>query len=593
MDSHMPPGTVLEASWEVCNKVGGIYTVVSSKVLHMIERYGDAYITVGPYVAHQAATEFTPTDAPEHIRAAIKTLEPEGIRCTYGVWEVKGRPACILIEFSEMMADKDTIKTEFWERFKIDSLDAPFDYDEPLVWSVCVGKLAQALSQESRVILHAHEWLAGGAILYTKTYAPQIATVFTTHATMLGRSISGTWGNLYEILDTLDYEKAARTLNVTNKHHTEKAAAHAADVFTTVSQITGIEAERILHKKPDLILPNGLDYSTFPDNEEIPIRHREHREHIREFLMAYFFPYYTFDLEETLLMYVSGRYEYTNKGVDITIAALGRLNRELKNLESDRTIVVFFFIPSGIQNIRYELLESKALFEDVQDEFGSYTLEIKKRLISGFAQRKTPDEIELFDEDFTQRMKRMLHTFTKDGTPALTTHHIMNEERDQLLRDLRQHGLLNRAEDRIKAVFYPGYLSRSDGLLNLDYHQAVMGCHLGIFPSYYEPWGYTPMESAGYGVPAITTDLAGLGAHILTNDIPQTGISVLKRRDKHGEEIIEPLKELLKHYALMERHERIELKRDAIALSHRFDWKHLVPNYFEAHELAVSKRRHL
>jgi glycogen synthase len=591
MDVHAPfSGMVLEASWEVCNKVGGIYTVVSSKVLHMIERYSENYLTIGPYVSHHAATEFVPGQAPPHIEAAIRSLEPEGIKCTYGTWDVKGRPACILIDFSEMMADKDTIKTEFWERFRIDSLGAPYDYDEPLVWSVCVGKLAQALAEHGQVILHAHEWLAGGAILYTKTYAPQIATVFTTHATMLGRSISGTWGNLYEILDTLDDEEAARTLNVTNKHHTEKAAAHAADVFTTVSQVTGIEAERILHKKPDLILPNGLDYSTFPDNEEIPIKHREHREHIHEFLMAYFFPYYAFDLEHTLLMYVSGRYEYTNKGVDITIAALGRLNRELKNLETDRTIVVFFFIPAGIQTIRYDLLESKALFEDVQDEFANYMVEMRKRLISGFAHRQLPSDIRLFDEDFGQRMKRMLHRFAKEGLPALTTHHIMNEEHDQLLRDLRQHGLLNRAEDRIKAVFYPGYLSRSDGLLNLDYHQAVMGCHLGIFPSYYEPWGYTPMESAGYGVPAITTDLAGLGAYMLTNDIPQTGISVLKRRDKHGEEIIEPLKELIKGYALMDRHERLELKHKAIALSHRFDWEYLVANYFEAHELALHKR---
>ena len=586
----MDEGYVLEASWEVCNKVGGIYTVVSSKVLHMIRRYEDRYLTVGPYVAHNAATEFVPQDAPEPIKAAIKRLEPEGIKCTYGVWDVKGKPACILIDFSEVMGERDTIKTEFWERFKIDSLNAPYDYDEPLVWSFCVGKLAEALSEHGKTILHAHEWLAGGAILYTKTYAPQIATVFTTHATMLGRSISGTWGNLYDVLETIDDEKAARELNVTNKHHTEKAAAHAADVFTTVSQITGIEAEHILHKKPDLILPNGLDYSTFPDAEEIPIQHRKHREHIHEFLMAYFFPYYRFDLDHTLLMYVSGRYEYTNKGVDITIAALGRLNRELKKMETNRTIVVFFFIPSGIQNIRYDLLESKALFEDVQDEFASYLDTMKQKLITGFARHENPDEVELFDEAFTQRMRRMRHNFTKHGQPPLTTHHIMNEDHDQLLRDLREHGLTNREEDRIKVVFYPGYLSNSDGLLNLDYEQAVMGCHLGIFPSYYEPWGYTPMESAGYGVPAITTDLAGLGAYMLTNDIPQTGISVLKRRNKHGEEIIEPLKELIKGYALMHRTERLELKHQAIALAHRFDWEYLAPNYFEAHELATSTR---
>lgn len=583
-------GYVLEASWEVCNKVGGIYTVVSSKVLHMMKRYGDGYITVGPYIADKAAAGFVQLTAPEPIKAAIDSLHEQGIKCSYGTWEVKGKPQCILIGFSERMSDKDHIKQEFWERYQIDSLGSPYDYDEPLVWSFCVGKLAQALAEQKRVILHAHEWLTGGALLYTKAYAPHVATVFTTHATMLGRSISGGWGNLYEILDGLNDDEAARTLGVTAKHHTEKAAAQSADAFTTVSHTTAVEAEHILHKKADVILPNGLDFSTFPDNEEIPIKHREYREKIRQFLMAHFFPYYSFELEHTLLMYISGRYEYTNKGVDMTIGALGRLNRELKQMETNRTVVMFFFIPAGIQTIRYDLLESKALFEDVQDEFEGYVDEMKERLISGFAQRKHLEEIQLFEDDFSYRMKKMLLSFTKEGTPPLSTHHIMNEEHDQILTQLQQHGLLNREEDRVKVVFYPGYLSSSDGLLNLDYAQAVMGCHLGIFPSYYEPWGYTPLESAGYGVPSITTDLAGLGAYMLTHNVPETGISVLKRRGKHGEEILEPLKELIKTVALMDRDERLEVKHKAIELAHRFDWSELAQNYFKAHEFALSKK---
>jgi glycogen synthase len=583
---------ILEGSWEVCNKVGGIYTVVSSKAHHMVEKHGKNFITVGPYFTAKAATEFVPQNPPEYIKRAIDNLEAKGVICQYGYWHISSKPSCILIDFRNMLSRTNIIKGELWERYGIDSMNAGYDYDEPITWAHCVGMLAHEIEKSSQktIILHCHEWLTGAGLLYTKFNAPNIRTVFTTHATMLGRSISGAWSNLYDIVETIDPVKAAYELGVAPKHLTERASAQNCDVFTTVSEVTGYEAKYLLQRTPDVILPNGLDFGNFPDSEQIPIQHKQFLAKIREFMMPYFFPYYNFDIEHSLLLYLSGRYEFSNKGIDIFIQALGRINSDMKQEDTERTIVVFLFVPGDIQNIRYDLLQSKALFEDIQDEIMDYSRKIESSLITGFAQRKTPDQVEIFDDAFLMKMKRAAVSFARQGQPPLSTHHITNENQDAIFRALKENGLLNREEDKVKIVYYPGYLSASDGLLNLDYYPAVTGCHLGVFPSAYEPWGYTPLESAGYGVPAITTDLSGLGAYMIDNKIDQEGLWVLQRKGKSHEEIVNELKRMIEHYATLPHNERLEIKQKAIKLSRQFDWKELIKCYDKAYEKAIQRK---
>ncbi len=587
---------LIESSWEVCNKVGGIYAVVSSKADQMVKKYKDNYILIGPYFEKKAAAEFTSLKAPDFIQKVIDKFKKNNVILHYGVWYIKGKPKVLLVDFKSKMSEKNAIKTELWNSFKVDSLFSKFDFEEPVVWSYTVGMIVEELykslmekDSSLKVVLHSHEWLSGSSILYLKKYNSNVKTVFTTHATMLGRTISGAWGNLYDIIEKINPDETAKKLNVVDKHSLEKATALYSDIFTTVSEITGFEAEKILGRKPDIIVPNGLDFSSFPDNELVSIKHRIYREKIREFLIPYFFPYYTFDLEHTLLVYISGRYEFSNKGIDVFIKSLGLLNEEMKRKNDKRTIVVFFFIPANITSIRYDLLESKSLFEDVQDEINDYSEKIEKNIIYGFAERKTPEQLNLFDEEFIFKLKKMLLNFKKEGLPPLSTHHIVDEDNDLIIRNFRDNGLLNREEDKVKVVFYPGYLSSSDGLLNLDYYPAVMGCHLGVFPSYYEPWGYTPMESAGYAVPSITTDLSGLGAYMIKKNIPEKGIWILRRKNKNFLEISEDLKNIIKNYSDLSHDERIEKKHEAFHTSRIFDWKKLVKNYFEAHKKALEK----
>ncbi|MEM3127292.1 MAG: glycogen/starch synthase [Candidatus Woesearchaeota archaeon] len=584
-----------EISWEVCNKVGGIYTVIASKAEQMMRFYPDL-ITIGPYFARKAAGEFVQETPPEPYRTIFEKLKKEGIVCYYGRWLIKGKPATILISFSQFMDKKNEIKTELWNNFQVDSLRAGFDFDEPAVWGYCVGRFLEELNlmQEcKKVVCHFHEWLTGSALLYAKLKKLKVKTVFTTHATILGRTISGSNRALYDILDKIDPLVEAKQYFIESKHTLEKASANNADIFTTVSEITGLEAQYLLGRKPDVLVPNGLDFNRFPNLEEIPTNHSKYKEKIHEFLIPYFFPFSTFDLNETLIFYISGRYEFRNKGIDIFIEALGRLNQKLKEEKSKRTIVTFFFIPAECGAAKLQILENKSLFEDIKDSVDDYIPEIKQKIMDGIANKKLPIEVQLFDEDFVLQLKRSILSFKKEGTAPLVTHDL-NENTDATVTSFRRVGLHNRPEDRVKVIFYPGYLSSSDGLLDLDYYPAVCGSHLGVFPSYYEPWGYTPLESAAYGVPAITTDLAGFGRFLLqmeeygSNHHKQKGIIVLKRFGKTDEEVITELAGHLYWYSTLPKKERIDVKVVAEHLAPVFDWKNLVEHYIEAHNRAIG-----
>ncbi|MEM4245199.1 MAG: glycogen/starch synthase [Candidatus Nanoarchaeia archaeon] len=579
---------LIEVSWEVCNKIGGIHTVVKSKAKKLQEFYNH-YIMIGPYVPKQAEIEFEPKAAPVAFKQIFEKLRNEGINCYWGE-DVADQIHTVLIDFSGFYAQKNEIKKKLWEDYKIDSLTAGFDFDEPVVWATAAGRVIEEIAkvlERKRIVAHFHEWLAGAALLYLKKRNVQVATVFTTHATVLGRTLTGNGRPFFEVLNQIDVDKEVYNYNVQAKHQLEKAACQNATIFTTVSEITSIEAEHVLGRKPEVILPNGLDLERFPTFEETSQRHGKTKQQIRNFIEYYFFPYYEFDLENTLFYFITGRYEFHNKGIDIFIEALARLNERLKKEAETKTVVTFFWIPMEIKGIKMQILENKTYYSDIETFIESDLPNIKDNLIYTTVRKRMPTLEDIFSKNFLYELKKKILGFGKKGEPPLVTHDLYNEDSDPILNSFKKLGLLNRKEDRVKVIFYPAYLTGTEGLLDLTYFDAVLGCQLGVFPSYYEPWGYTPLETAALGVPAVTTDLAGFG-RFLKEKNKNHGIYVLKRYKKTNEEAIDELARFLYSYTKMAREKRIRLKMEAKKLAHIADWKYLVEHYIEAHNLAIE-----
>jgi glycogen synthase len=586
------PSTLFEVAWEVCNKVGGIYQVVRSKAELIKRRYDKNYICIGPYVQQQAQFEFQQVAIPPEFAQAFKELEAEGIICLYGKWLIKGEPTTILINFQNTRIDHNAVKFELWEQFKVDSLNAGNDYNEPLTWAWSVGKLIEKLHPKvpGPVVAHCHEWLSGFTLLYLKNRKPQIGTVFTTHATMLGRTICGSGRELYDQLGKFDPEQVAKELGVMEKFSMERACAHNASVFTTVSEITGLEAQHLLGKKPDVLLLNGLDDSKFPTFEEASVLHQKNREKIRDFLEFYFFSHYTFDMDQTIVMFITGRFEFRNKGLDVFIKALGKLNSKLREQGSRKTIVAFFWIPNEVHGIKTELLEEKGVFNHIKQYVEENAGEFTRKILRNAPNIKEFTCQELLSEEFVRTIQRQIQSMHRDGNPPLVTHNIPYEDQNSIISAFRQAGLHNSQQDPVKTVFYPVYLTGSDGLLDLQYNDAVSGCHLGVFPSYYEPWGYTPVEAMAFGVPAITTDLAGFGKFMEKN--AGKGIYVLKRQQRNDDDVVEELFQILLTYSHKDKFQRNEEKTHAKALTKLTDWATFITYYFQAHTLAVERSQH-
>src|SRR3989338_1059493 len=544
---------LFEISWEVCNKVGGIYTVVKSKSAKMIEVYHDGYFMVGPYFAAKAMGEFEEELPSEFFKQTFEELKKSGIICHFGKWLIEGSPSVILIDFVNYQNRINDIKKELWEWYKIDSLRAPGDYNEPVVWAYTVGMLLEKLVKfhsNKKILAHFHEWLSGVGLLYLKKKGVKIATAFTTHATALGRTLASSHVDLYNVWDKINPDEEAYKYNIESKHLVEKNSAMQADAFTTVSEITGMEAMHLLKKKPDVLLPNGLDISKFPTFEEVIIKHKLQRDRIREFMLHYFFPYYTFDPKETLNFFLAGRYEFRHKGIDIYIKALGKLNEKLKESKSKKTIIAFICVPANFRNIKTQILENTTLFQDIKDALEEAMPDVEKNLIYSFVSNKKAAKEVLFEDDFLTEMKIRVARFLKKGNPPVATHDLYDEN-DSILRAIGEAGLRNAEEDQVKIIYYPIYLSGADGLLNLNYYEAMQGSHLGIFPSYYEPWGYTPLEAGALGVASVTTDLAGFGRYFCSecaqSDTP--GIWVLERFNKKDDDVVNQLVDVMLKFA--------------------------------------------
>ena len=590
------PEQLFEVSWEVCNKVGGINTVLKSKARLMVKNYGPSFFMVGPFIPQAIKGEFVQKLLPEEFREAIESLKTKGIICHYGQWLIEGQPNTILIE-SEGFASryKDEIKTQFWEKYGIDSLNSNYyDYDVPLLWSVASAMVIDEITKSTglKTISHFHEWLAGGGILYLKSVNSKVLTVFTTHATMLGRTISGNGRQLYEEIEHLNPDQEAYRYGIAAKHLTEKACARNATVFTTVSEITSFEAEHLLGKKPDIITENGLDIDKYPSYEEASIKHVLYRNKIRDFLLYHFLPYYDLDINHNLIFFVTARYEFISKGLDVFIDALGKLNKQLKTENSERTATVFFWIPAGAKGIKDIVIKNKTFFEDyeelIEDNEPQLLFNLKYLLLSS----KTLNEENLIDEDISLELKRRILNLKSQGLPSTVTHYVDNEEHDPILNAFAKNGLNNDESDKIKVIFYPVYLNGADGILDLSYQECILGSHLGVFPSIYEPWGYTPLEAAALGVPSITTDLAGFGRFVepKIKNKSYKGIFVADFMNKSREERVGQLSQLMHDVLMLKKAERIKLKIDAKTFASLADWKIMFNKYMKAYDLALSSK---
>jgi glycogen synthase len=590
---------VFEVSYEVCNKVGGIYTVIKSKAANMVEVYGENYHAIGYYEPVKARIEFDEAEPPKTLQKAFQRLAAEGIRCHYGSWLIPGQPKTILVDVRGYPLDLNTVKTRLWEKYDIDSIKSSAWFNDPLIWSHATGRVIEELIKEapfkgSNIVGHFHEWMSGFGLLHIKDNKLPIATVFTTHATMLGRSLSSEGENLYDMVNKGIKEKktidvaVARQYNCEDKHTTEVACARNADAFTTVSEITGREAAYILGVKPDVLLYNGLDTQKFPEIEEISVMRRKYRSHMRDFLTSYFNRYYEFDLNNIRSFFLSGRYEFHNKGIDVFIDALGKLNAQLKKDKSKRQVVAFIFVPAGTNGEDYQVLKNKALYEEIHDQIETHLPDIKNRLIDLVTRGQVPDG-NVFCDEFKQHMRKLSVHFTEkkgDNAPLCAFNLSYPQDQDPIIKAFWRNELLNREQDRVKVIFYPAYLSSADRLIAMDYNPATLTCDAGVFPSFYEPWGYTPLETAVQGTLAITSDLAGFGQFIQDKG---DGIKVLRLDGEPYDKIVEELYEKLYEITNMEKKELTRRRTNAKELAGQADWKKLVKNYVKAHKIAIKK----
>ena len=568
---------LVEVSFEVANKVGGIYQVLKSKSPKMQEFYGENYLTVGIYKVDNR-NEFTPRENP--FPKVFENLRQEGIECYYGVWEVEGRPKTILVDPSGLEKDVDELKSRYWNKYGINSLDAGSDFDEPLAWGYAVSRLIQELGKDSDFVTHLHEWLSGVPALEIDS-----PTVFTAHATVMGRALSNSGHDLSPVLENGLDSGLVSEMGVEAKHGLEKAAAKEADVFTAVSETTAREAAAVLEERPEMVLPNGLNTENYPSLEELSVNHVEKKKEVKEFLRAFFSPYYPLNLnEDPRIFFTSGRYEYRNKGFDVLIEALSKVDKN----EGDN-IYFFFFVPSDVKQPKSDVLKNVSLYNELEKYVDSKLPGIRENILDSIASGEKLDLEELLKA--SNELESLQNEFrAKEEKPPLSAFEL-NYSQDDILNALKEEGLTNSKDNRVKIIFYPTYLSVGDRMLSMSYEDAVVASSAGFFPSYYEPWGYTPVETAASGALSLTTDMAGFGKFLLNEADSEEvkGVKVLQRENKEREEVVDDLAETIEEFASYDKTEITERKHNARKLAQMTSWKNLGENYRTAHKLAERK----
>ncbi|MBU6121177.1 glycosyltransferase [Hymenobacter siberiensis] len=603
-DALFPDSLLVEVAWEVCNQVGGIYTVIRSKVPATMPVWGDRYCLLGPYFPNMAQGEFEPYDelmvhtGADPFMAVVRTMRAQGYDVQIGTWLVTGRPRVVLINPFQAYDRLGQLKTDLWSRHGI---PAP-DTDDLLHQIIAFGHLTTVFFQhlaaqklaEQRLLGHFHEWMTGVAIPELRRLQVPAHLLFTTHATLLGRYLAMNDPAFYDHLMWVNWEAEAKKFNIEPAVRMERAAAHGSHVFTTVSELTVRECIYLLDRIPDAVLPNGLNIERFVALHEFQNLHQQYKAKIHEFVMAHFFQSYAFDLDKTLYFFTSGRYEYHNKGFDLTLEALARLNYRLQQSGLETQVVMFFITKRPFTSINPQVLERRAMLDEVHETCKAIERQVGERLFYAAAasqDHKLPELSTMVDDYWRLRYRRQLQSWKTNALPPVITHNLVNDADDDILNYLRRSNLLNHRHDRVKMVYHPDFVSPASPLLGMEYGQFVRGCHMGVFPSYYEPWGYTPLECVARGVPAITSDLSGFGDYALQNvpDPESKGIFVVHRQEKSFDESAEELCDMLWQFVQLNRRDRI-MQRNAVESSAElFDWKNLRVHYDRAYALALER----
>ena len=542
-DKILSPDFLFEVSWEVCNKVGGIYAVLSTKAATLKEQLGDRLVFVGPDIWYNQESPFFVPEASASLTEWAERARSKGLNVRAGRWNVPGKPQVVLVDFRSFYAQKNAFYGKMWEWYGVNSLAAYGDYDEGCTFAYAAACVIESLykhlcPQRSKVVAHFNEWTTGMGVLYLHHNVPTIATMFTTHATCVGRSICGNNKPLYDYLQGYNGDQMADELNMTSKHSVEKRAAQMADCFTTVSDITAAECNQLLERMP-LVTPNGFESDFVPRGVAFNRTRKESRQvfsRLVECLTG------QKPSEDALFIGTAGRCEYKNKGIDVFLDTLARL----RSRQVEREVVAFIMVPGWVQEPRADVrgrLESNA-------------------------------------------------SFTSGCSDPVFTHAVHNYFEDVILNRIHQLGFQNQPQDKVKVVYIPCYLNGDDGLLNRNYYSLLAGLDLTVYPSYYEPWGYTPMESCAFGVPTITTSLSGFGmwcksigkgAHL------EDGVAVVPRSDSGYEEVVNRIADLVIDMCDVPASEVKVYRQEARKIANRAEWKNFIKFYNQGYDMALKK----
>ena len=546
-NTKLSPDFIFESSWEVCNKVGGIYTVLSTRAKTLQEAMPDKVVFIGPDFWQGKENPLFIEDK-KMWKSWTAKARKEGLEVRVGRWNIPGQPCVVLVAFNKYFPMRDRLYANLWEYAKVDSMNGYGDYDEANMFSYAAGLVVESFYRHSlektckNVVYQAHEWMTCLGAMYIQQNVPAIATIFTTHATTIGRSIAGNNKPLYDYLWAYNGTQMSKELNVEAKHSLEHETAHRVDCFSTVSDVTAHECEELMDKKCHAVLPNGFEADFVPKAAEFKRKRKEAREmilHIANCLTGCDFP------EDTLIIGTSGRYEFRNKGIDVFIEAMNRLNRD-RNL--DKQVLALVEVPAWVGEPREDLVE---------------------RLCS-------PDR---FD--------------TPLECPVIT-HWLNDMSHDNVTGMMKYHDMWNRPEDKVKLIFVPCYLDGKDGVINISYYDVIIGKDLSVYPSYYEPWGYTPLESVAFHVPCVTTSLSGFGMWANSvkggNSTIMDGVEVIRRTDYNYSEVADRIKETVSDFSRLSDKEVEEVRKKAKKLSDKALWKNFIKYYYEAYDIALKNR---
>ena len=563
------PDYIFESSWEVCNKVGGIYTVLSTRAKTLQDKMKDRIIFIGPDCWHEKENPYFIVDKKLLGKNALggwlkHAEEADGLKLKVGRWDIPGQPISILVDFMPYFAEKDKIYGRMWELYQVDSLHAYGDYDEASMFSYAAALVVESYykyfiaspqdqelslfggkpSTEAKpqVIYHANEWMTGLGLLYLQHTVPEIASIFTTHATSIGRSIAGNNKPLYDYLFAYNGDQMAGELNMQSKHSIEKQTAKYVDCFTTVSEITANECKELLDKPVDVVLPNGFENNFVPKGATFTKKRNAARRRLLDVANALMGTQLD---DDTLIISTSGRYEFRNKGIDVYIEAMNRLLRD-KDLQ--KNVVAFIEVPGWVGDPRKDLIE---------------------------------------------RLKQNVPFDTPLEVPMIT-HWLHNMSHDNVLSMLKYYNMWNQKDDKVKLIFLPCYLTGDDGVFNMSYYDLVLGNDLCIYPSYYEPWGYTPLEAIAFKVPCITTDLAGFG--LWANSVKggyselEDGVKVIHRTDYNYSEVADAIKDTVAAFSAMSDSQVKKCRANAYKLSKKALWSEFIKYYEDAYDIALRRK---